>query len=107
MTPNEVNSLRMIEKNGGISKSKLSELVGVTTEYSAYLLECLEKGGYVEKVDRGIFSVAPKGIDALVVHILQIESKLKARMEFCSKEFERMEQEIDRLIEHKENLVAT
>lgn len=106
MTPNELNSLRMIEKNGGISKSKLSELVGVTSEYSAYLLECLERGGYIEKVDKGIFAVAPKGIDVLVVHILQIESKLKARMEFCSKEFERMEQEIDRLIEHRKTLIA-
>ena len=106
MTPNELNSLRKIEKNGGITKSKLADLVRVTTEYAAYLLECLERGGYIEKVDKGIFSVAPKGIDALVVHLLQIESKLEARMEWCTVEFERMEHEMDRLIEHRKNLVA-
>ena len=106
MTPNEINSLRMIEKNGGISKSKLSELVGVNTEYSAYLLECLEKGSYVERENKGIYSIASKGIDALIVQLIQIENKLKARMEWCSREFERMEQEIDRLIEHRKTLIA-
>ena len=52
MTPNELNSLRKVEKNGGITKSKLADLVRVTTEYAAYLLECLERGGYIEKVDK-------------------------------------------------------
>jgi len=84
MTPNEVNSLRMIEKNGGITKRKLAPLVGVTTEYAAYLMECLESGGYIEKEDKGMYSIAPKGIDALIVQLLQIESKLKARIEWCS-----------------------
>lgn len=106
MTPNEINSLRMIVKNGGLSNRKLSSLIGVTTEYAAYLLECLEKGGYVERENKGIYLIASKGIDALVVQILQIENKLKARMEWCSREFERMEQEIDRLIEHRKTLIA-
>lgn len=105
MSPNELNSLRKIERNGDVSKTKLSKLVGVTTDYSSYLLECLERGGYIEKVDKGIFAVAPKGIDALIVQRLQIESKLKARMEWCSREFERMEMEIDRLVEHRNELV--
>lgn len=106
MTPNEVNSLRMIEKNGGVTKRLLAPLVGITTEYAAYLLECLESGGYIEKENKGMYSIASKGIDALVVQILQIENKLKARMEWCSREFERMEQEIDRLIEHRKTLIA-
>ena len=106
MTPNEVNSLRMIEKNGGVTKRLLAPLVGITTEYAAYLLECLEKGSYVERENKGIYSIASKGIDALIVQLIQIENKLKARMEWCSKEFERMEKEIDKLIEHKEKLVA-
>ena len=107
MTPNEVNSLRMIQKNGGVTKRQLAPLVGVTTEYAAYLLECLESEGYIEKENKGIYSIAPKGIDALIVQFLQIESKLKARMEWCLKESERIEQEIDRLIDHKANLIAT
>jgi predicted transcriptional regulator len=107
MTPNEVNSLRKIEKNGGITKRKLAPLVGVTTEYAGYLLECLDNSGYLEKEDRGMYLIAPKGIDALIVQLLQIESKLKARMEWCLKESERIELEIDRLIDHKTNLIAT
>ena len=107
MTPNEVNSLRIIEKNGGATKRKLAPLVGVTTEYAGYLLECLDNAGYIEKENKGIYSIAPKGIDALVVQLLQIESKLRARVEWCLKESERMGQEINRLIDHKTNLFAT
>ena len=107
MTPNEVNSLRMIEKNGLITKRQLAPLVGITTEYAAYLLECLEGEGYIEKENKGMYSIAPKGIDSLIVQLLQIENKLKARIEWCSKESERIIQEIDKLIDHKANLIAT
>lgn len=107
MTPNEVNSLRIIEENGGVTKRQLAPLVGITTEYAAYLLECLEGEGYIDKENKGMYSIAPRGIDALIVQLLQIESKLKARIEWCIKESERMEQEINRLIDHKANLVTT
>jgi len=106
MTSNEVNSLRFIERNGGITKRKLAPLVGVTTEYAGYLLECLDNGGYIEKENKGLYLIASKGIDALIVQFLQIESKLKARMEWCLKESERIEREVDRLIDRKTDLVA-
>ena len=106
MTPNEIKILNIIvEGKDRVSKRKAAGLLGVSTDYAGYIMECLANGGYLAMVNRGIYALLPKGVDALLSRLYFVESKLETDIARLSIEKERIKKEIERISAHKENLV--
>ncbi|MFZ6016272.1 MAG: hypothetical protein ACOYU0_01400 [Nitrospirota bacterium] len=97
MTPNEVKVLNVVEEMGKISKRRVAGLLGISTEYAGYLLERLGNGGYLAVVDRGVYTLLAKGIEALLGQLYFAKSKLEANIARLSMEKERIGKEIERL----------
>lgn len=107
MTPNEIKVLRIVEGSDKVTKRKIAALLELSTDYASYLLERMAQGDYIGKVSRGRYSILPKGIDALLSQLYLLDSKLKADLERLQIERERVGKEIDRLINHKNNMVLS
>jgi len=107
MTPNEIKVLKIAEQNHEVIKRKISALLGFSTDYASYVLERMAHEGYIGKVSREKYSIQPKGIDALLSQLYLLDSKLKVELEKLQMDSERVEQEINRLIEHKNNMVLS
>ncbi|MEW6674753.1 MAG: hypothetical protein AB1348_01825 [Nitrospirota bacterium] len=97
MTPNEVKVLNVVEEMGKISKRRVASLLGISTEYAGYLLERLANGGYLAVVDRGVYTLLAKGIEALLGQLYFAKSKLEANIARLSMEKEGIGKEIERL----------
>ncbi|MBU4482705.1 MAG: hypothetical protein KKG62_01220 [Actinobacteria bacterium] len=107
MTPNEIKVLNMAEKKDKVSKRKVAGLLGISTDYAGYILERLTGGGYLAMIDKGMYALLPKGVDALLSQLYFAESKLEADIARVSIEKERVRKEIKRLSAHKRNLITT
>jgi len=107
MTPNEIKILRIAEENDTVTKRKTAGLLGLSTDYAGYILERIAQGGYMGKVSGERYGILPKGIDALLSQLYLLDNKLKAELARFSMESGRVKQEIERLIEHKNNMVLS
>jgi len=107
MTSNEIKILKIVEENDIVIKRKVTAILGLSTDYAGYILERMTQGDYIGKVSKGRYSILPRGIDALLSQLYLLDSKLKANLERLQMESERIVQEIDKLIEHKNNLVLS
>jgi len=107
MTPNEIKILKIAEAEDKVSKREVAGLVGISTDYAGYVLERLADGGYLEMVDRGIYAILPKGVDALLGRLYFAESKLETDKARVSMERERIKKEIERLSVRKKELVPS
>jgi len=105
MTPNEIKIIKIVEGNDKVSKRKVAELLGFSTDYAGYILEQLANEGYLATAGKGIYVLSPKGVDVLLSQLYFAESKLEADIARCSVERERIRKEIERLSVHKKDLV--
>ncbi|MCK4325405.1 hypothetical protein KAW55_01465 [bacterium] len=106
MTPNEIKILDIVKERDKVSKRKVAGLLGISTDYAGYILERLANGGYLAMVDRGIYSLLPKGVDVLLSQLYFAESKLEADIARCSIERKGIKKEIEKLSARKKNLVS-
>ncbi len=106
MTPNEIKVLNIAEEKDKVSKRRVAGLLGISTDYAGYILERLANEDYLAMVERGIFALLPKGVDALLSQLYFAESKLKSDIDRLSMEIESTKKEIERLSTHKKNLVS-
>jgi len=104
VSPNEIKLLGIVEAQGRVSPRKAGALMGVSTAYAAYLLEYLRQGEYLGTEMRGIYILLPKGVDALISQLVEIESRVQSEIERLTREGERLAKEIKRLTSHKESL---
>jgi len=105
MTPNEIKVLNIVEEKDKVSNRKVAGLLGISTDYAGYILECLANGGYLAMIDRSIYVLLPKGVDALLSQLYFAEGKLEAGIARLSMEKERLKKEINRLSARKKSLV--
>lgn len=106
MTPNEIKVLNIIEERDKISKRKVAGFLGISTDYAGYILERLANGGYLAMVDRGIFTLLPKGVDTLLSQLYFAESKLEMDIARLSMGRTEIKREVERLSARKKNLVS-
>lgn len=83
-SPNELKVLRIAKEEEEINKFRLSRRMEITTEYSDYLLRSLTRRDYLVKVAPGKYSLTPKGGEALVDVLYQMEGRLTAKIRWCS-----------------------
>lgn len=107
MTPNEIKILKIVEAEDKVSKREVAGILGISTDYAGYILERLATGDYLAVVDRGIYGLLPKGVDALLSQLYFAESKLEADIAQHSVERERIKKEIERLSVCKKDLVPS
>lgn len=107
MTPNEIKILKIVEAEDKVSKREVAALLGISTDYAGYILRRLANGSYLVMVDRGIYGLLPKGVDALLSQFYFAESKLKQDIARCSMERERIKKEVERLSARKKNVVPS
>ena len=106
MTPNEIKILNTAVERNKVSKRKVAELLGFSTDYAGYMLERLANEGYLATVDRGIYALLSKGVDALLSQLYFAESKLDAGIARLSMEKVRIKKEIQWLSARNKNLVT-
>lgn len=106
MTANEIKILKIVEAEDKVSKREVAALLGISTDYAGYILECLANGDYIAMVDRGIYTLLPKGVDVLLSQLYFAESKLEADITRCSTAREKIKKEVKRLSARKANLVS-
>ena len=97
MTPNEVKILNIVEERGTVTKRKMAGILGFSTDYAGYLLECLGKDGYIEKESKDVYALLPKGVDALIKRLHFEEKKCEVDIATLSMRKERAKKEIKRL----------
>ena len=105
MTPNEIKILKIAEGEDNVSKREVAGILGISTDYAGYILERLANGDYLATVDRGIYALLPKGVDALLGQLYFAESKLETDIARRSIERERIKKEIERLSARKKDVV--
>jgi len=106
MTPNEIEILNIAEERNKVSKRKVAEVLGFSTDYAGYMMGRLANAGYLATVDRGIYALLSKGASALLSHLYFAESNLQAGIARLTMERERIKKEIQRLSARKKNLAA-
>ncbi|MEW6685008.1 MAG: hypothetical protein AB1393_02220 [Candidatus Edwardsbacteria bacterium] len=110
MSPNEIKILKIVEgrdkSRDKISSRKMAHLMGISTEYASYLMECLAKNGYLAQPTRGFYSLSPKGADALLSQLYHLESRIRSDISRLPLEAGRLRKEIKRLTLRKEQLLA-
>lgn len=106
MTPNEIRILNIVEESDRVSKRKVAEVLGFSTDYAGYMLERLANEGYLRTIDRGIYALLFKGVDALLSQLYFAESNSEAGIERLSMERARIRKEIQRLSARNKNLVT-
>ena len=104
MTPNEIKVLNIVEERDKVSKRKVAGMLGISPDYAGYILERLANGDYLGMANRGIYTLLPKGTDALVSQLYFVENKLESDIARLSMEKKRVKEEIERLSASKKNL---
>lgn len=105
MTANEIKVLNIFEERDKVSKRKVAGLLGISTDYAGYILEYLAREGYLAVVDnRGIYTLLPKGVDALLGELYFVEGKLEGGIARLAMQKQRIKKGIERLSAHKKNL---
>lgn len=79
MSPNELKILRVFEKADTAGKGVISNRLGISTAYAAYLCKSLFRRGYLEVLPKGQFRLTQKGLSALLENLSRIQDELKQK----------------------------
>ncbi|MFQ5901877.1 MAG: hypothetical protein ACE5IH_10015 [Thermodesulfobacteriota bacterium] len=77
-SPNEVIILRIAREEGDINKQVISSKMEVTTDYADFMLRSLCRKNYLAKRCKH-YGITPKGAEALLGKLLEIQGRLTGR----------------------------
>jgi len=96
-TSNEVEILRIIQKQGKATSRGIGGLMGISSGYAGFLLATLADRGLLRK-EKGIeYVFTPAGVDELISGFNYSRGRLVARVEWMTGQVERINEEIAKL----------
>ena len=114
MTPNELEILRIIKELGKASKRDVALRMGITDEYGGYLMKCVKRMGYVEKVSLKSYTpgfpkyeITVKGLEALKVQLELLKAKQVLKATVALQSIKRADKKIKELTRKIEKRAAS
>ncbi|ODS34288.1 MAG: hypothetical protein SCARUB_00547 [Candidatus Scalindua rubra] len=103
-SPNEIRVLRIVRESSEVTKRMLAKSFGITDDYAKYLLDSLHFKGFLENVAPGRYAITQKGVDELLITLLHIQGRLKAKVYRAAQQDERIDEKIAELADYRERL---
>ena len=96
-TPNEIEILKIVRKQGKARNREVGKLMGISPSYAEFLMATMADRGWLRK-EKGIGYVwTPVGVDALINEFVYARERLAARVEWMSNHVEKINEEIVKL----------
>jgi len=101
-TPNEIEVLKTIQKQGNAHKRQVGSAMGVSAGYAEFLLATMANRGWLRKETGVGYVFTPAGVDVLICEFMYSREKLATRVEWMEKQVELIDRDVVKLESMKE-----
>ncbi|MDP2953657.1 MAG: hypothetical protein Q8O76_10115 [Chloroflexota bacterium] len=103
-TPNEIEILKVIRKQGKARNREVGKLMGISPGYAEFLMATMADRGWLRK-EKGVgYVLTPVGVDALINEFVYARESLAAKVERMCNQVGRIDEVITRLESFKKGM---